>query len=639
MLFPHPLFLVNYYNNKYKFEIMTLITDLPDIAVVGTIDGTEEYVLQKGAVEYKISGTNIIKSVNDSLTAYIASNDILVNANTSGKLSLSGGTMTGFIILNSDPVAALHAATKQYVDGLIATKADAVGSILDGTATGVTAANTTESAILATTEYVGNKLNYEITKKTVIAAGTYPLTVADRGNIFVDYTTIGTVSITLPDINTLTSPERVEYYIIDSGLNSENNNITITPFAGQSINNLASIILSSNGESIILCTNGGTKWTIKDKVSLTSDTKEGLIATSTSANALLLAETNTSITPFTLGEVLENRLYRYTEIGTATKAILEADSGSIFYVTYTSGGTVSISLPNPVGGISDIEKFAIEIWDAGSAGTNSITITPSGATIDGATSFIISEDKAGLKLFTDGANYFTVANTARASEVVSGSNSLSGVLAIGNSTGTNNIDIDSGQLIRYNNGGFTASIGEPTLTGNIVFTLPTIGGILATTTGVLATAGGTMTGDLILATGIFAKFSNGGFTASIAEPTLAGNVVLTLPATTGTVALTSDIVPFVDTVSVTVGPGPISIIKDRVNVTTTGVGDAFTLVDGTISQKLKIVHIVDGGSGILTPTTLLGYTTITFNDVGDSVELQFGTGGWAIISVFNATIA
>ena len=37
-----------------------------------------------------------------------------------GKLELSGGTMTGAIVLASDPTANLHAATKQYVDTIAA---------------------------------------------------------------------------------------------------------------------------------------------------------------------------------------------------------------------------------------------------------------------------------------------------------------------------------------------------------------------------------------------------------------------------------------------------------------------------------------------------------------------------------------
>ena len=46
-----------------------------------------------------------------------------------GAVSLSGGTMTGNLILNGDPTNNLQAATKQYVDVL----SDTVNDILDGT--------------------------------------------------------------------------------------------------------------------------------------------------------------------------------------------------------------------------------------------------------------------------------------------------------------------------------------------------------------------------------------------------------------------------------------------------------------------------------------------------------------------------
>lgn len=42
-----------------------------------------------------------------------------INASIATKLSLSGGTMTGFLTLNADPILPLQAATKEYVDSLV----------------------------------------------------------------------------------------------------------------------------------------------------------------------------------------------------------------------------------------------------------------------------------------------------------------------------------------------------------------------------------------------------------------------------------------------------------------------------------------------------------------------------------------
>jgi len=78
------------------------------------------------------------------------------------------------------------------------------------------------------------------------------------------------------------------------------------------------------------------------------------------------------------------------------------------------------------------------------------------------------------------------------------------------------------------------------------------------------------------------------------------------------------------------GPGAVDIVTPVTEITTTG-ADAFTLADGAIGQKKTVVLIVDGGNAVLTPANALGYTTITFADAGDSVSLEFRTGGWAIV--------
>ena len=49
--------------------------------------------------------------------------------------------------------------------------------------------------------------------------------------------------------------------------------------------------------------------------------------------------------------------------------------------------------------------------------------------------------------------------------------------------------------------------------------------------------------------------------------------------------------------------------------------------------------IVDGGDGTLTPTTLANGTTITFNDINDSVTMIYGTNGWQVLALQGAIIA
>lgn len=87
------------------------------------------------------------------------------------------------------------------------------------------------------------------------------------------------------------------------------------------------------------------------------------------------------------------------------------------------------------------------------------------------------------------------------------------------------------------------------------------------------------------------------------------------------------------------GAGAIDVLNAITKVTTTG-ANALTLADGTNGQEKTIVMVVDGGDGTLTPTTKTGYTTITFNDLGDCVTLRFYTTlGWMVISNYGCTIA
>jgi hypothetical protein len=93
------------------------------------------------------------------------------------------------------------------------------------------------------------------------------------------------------------------------------------------------------------------------------------------------------------------------------------------------------------------------------------------------------------------------------------------------------------------------------------------------------------------------------------------------------------------TVGTRSGAGAVPITSGTVRLTTTG-ADALTLANGVNGQILTIVMVVDGGDGTLTPTTKTGFATITFNDVGDAVVLQyFTTLGWMIISNYGTSVA
>jgi hypothetical protein len=75
------------------------------------------------------------------------------------------------------------------------------------------------------------------------------------------------------------------------------------------------------------------------------------------------------------------------------------------------------------------------------------------------------------------------------------------------------------------------------------------------------------------------------------------------------------------------------------SLTTTGASQALTLADGVVGQIKMVTHTVDGGSAILTPTTKIGFSTVTFTAVGDTVTMVYTAAGWAITGSRGVTIA
>ena len=91
------------------------------------------------------------------------------------------------------------------------------------------------------------------------------------------------------------------------------------------------------------------------------------------------------------------------------------------------------------------------------------------------------------------------------------------------------------------------------------------------------------------------------------------------------------------------GAGAINITTPHTNFTATGVGNALTLADGPAGKILdKTVSGVAGfgtNTGILVPTTKLGYSTITFAASGDSVSLRWTGAAWAVVGSKGVVIA
>lgn len=88
------------------------------------------------------------------------------------------------------------------------------------------------------------------------------------------------------------------------------------------------------------------------------------------------------------------------------------------------------------------------------------------------------------------------------------------------------------------------------------------------------------------------------------------------------------------------GAGACNVTTIATLFTSTGAAQALTLADGTRAGQLKFVsHVVDGGSGVLTPTTKTGFTTVTFTNVNDWVCLIWSGSAWFVLAYSGATIA
>jgi len=115
---------------------------------------------------------------------------------------------------------------------------------------------------------------------------------------------------------------------------------------------------------------------------------------------------------------------------------------------------------------------------------------------------------------------------------------------------------------------------------------------------------------------------------------------ITQSATTGAVTVNSsfgkDVVLSAQSLS---GAGAVNVTDAFTSLTTTGAAQALTLANGSVGEVKVITHTVDGGSAVLTPTTKIGFSTITFTAVGDTAMLIYTSAGWAIIGSKGVTIA
>ena len=168
-----------------------------------------------------------------------------------GKLALAGGTMTGFIILHDAPTDNMHAAPKIYVDQSIDDVVTDFLLLAGGTMTGtlVLASDPVNDLEAATKQYVDDQVISGIA--VAVASGLYgnvedktadyTILEDDNGTLFRVDTTTDNITISLPEISTITDG----FKIAIAKMTSDINTVIIDAFGTDTLNGSATYTLTS----------------------------------------------------------------------------------------------------------------------------------------------------------------------------------------------------------------------------------------------------------------------------------------------------------------------------------------------------------------------------------------------------------
>ena len=298
---------------------------------------------------------------------------------------------------------------------------------------------------------------------------------------------------------------------------------------------------------------------------------------------------------------------------------------------YVPGSGFNITVPTPV---SNDQWMLLQ--PAGTLATGTITLPLNTGVPDGTTVLITStQEITSLTIALNGASAIYGAVTSLAAGAATAirfyqpTNSWYQIVAnTVYAAGVQNF------LATPSSANLRAAMTDETGTGLLVFnTSPTL-----VTPALGTVASGNISActstSMVMVTPILGTPTSGTLTSCTGLPLTTG-VTGALPVANGGTGASG-------TVQALSGPGAVNITSLATAFTSTAAGNALTLADGAQGQLKTVIYVAEaagGDTGVLTPANLGSATTITFNNVGDSVTLQFAGTDWWVVGFRGAVVA
>lgn len=310
----------------------------------------------------------------------------------------------------------------------------------------------------------------------------------------------------------------------------------------------------------------------------------------------------------------------------------DQDAGANFHVVQVSP---QIPEGGSVNGAAGYLTAATPVSGPTMGASTVSTLTATGAITAQSTLSVAGALTASAALTVGTTSTFTGIATFNAAPVIAAGLTASGAIAnnFSGSTGTfltsSGANTLSGTTTVAANKNLLCAAGTTALDfslGTGIFATPTGAGTLSGTTNIAANknltcSAGTTSLDLSLGTGTFLT--------STGLNTIGGDLLMS----------SGKVVGFGAPQALS-GAGAINVTSRVTNYTSTGGAEALTLANGTRAGQEKIVsHIVDGGSGVITPATPSGFATCTLTNVRDWVLFVWTGAAWTVGGYSGATFA